>query len=425
MYRAIFLTVIVLLYNDAKAFNFSTLITEVISGKISQPKSKKQKCYIITGGPGVGKTSIISYLAEQGYATVKEAAQDVIKVGLSRGIKEPWLEQNFQNDISFLFDQRQSVAVKSASPIIFFDRGPIDSMSYMLLFNAERKDGVIKSAQYALNVPLYETTIFLIDDLGFCQKDEIRNESHNESIQISRRIKQDYLDLGFNIVHVPVATVQKRAEFILKHIGRDYTLGKPIMSCIKGQVKSPVGNKQKRYIITGGPSAGKTSIVKHLAERGYHVVEEAAAAVIRSEQAKGIDEPWVDPFFETQIACHYDLLERAAAAKNTPIVFFDRGTVDQVSYMLLLNLDYQKEVIKSTQRSIDQPFYETTVFLIDDLGFCLRNEGRKEPYEEAIRISRRIEQDYNDLGFNVVHIPVGTIEQRVDMIIKCINIEKA
>ena len=33
----------------------------------------------------------------------------------------------------------------------------------------------------------------------------------------------------------------------------------------------------RRYILTGAPGAGKTSILHGLAERGHHVVPEAAA----------------------------------------------------------------------------------------------------------------------------------------------------
>jgi len=46
----------------------------------------------------------------------------------------------------------------------------------------------------------------------------------------------------------------------------------------------------KRYILTGAPGSGKTSIILALQSRGYDVVEEAATAVIAAEQAQGNDE---------------------------------------------------------------------------------------------------------------------------------------
>ncbi|WP_261881219.1 ATP-binding protein, partial [Mycobacterium marinum] len=47
----------------------------------------------------------------------------------------------------------------------------------------------------------------------------------------------------------------------------------------------------RRYILTGTPGAGKTSIVRRLAELGHAVVAEAATDVILGRQARGEDEP--------------------------------------------------------------------------------------------------------------------------------------
>ncbi len=48
----------------------------------------------------------------------------------------------------------------------------------------------------------------------------------------------------------------------------------------------------KRFIPTGTPGAGKTSIIRELEALGHHVVDEAATAVIAREQALGEPEPW-------------------------------------------------------------------------------------------------------------------------------------
>ncbi|WP_279157967.1 AAA family ATPase, partial [Parabacteroides goldsteinii] len=39
----------------------------------------KTGLYVITGGPGTGKTSLIEELKIVGYQTVKEVARDIIK----------------------------------------------------------------------------------------------------------------------------------------------------------------------------------------------------------------------------------------------------------------------------------------------------------------------------------------------------------
>ena len=47
----------------------------------------------------------------------------------------------------------------------------------------------------------------------------------------------------------------------------------------------------KRYVLTGAPGCGKTSIIRWLEVAGYLVVEEAATDIIALRQAQGIAEP--------------------------------------------------------------------------------------------------------------------------------------
>ncbi|MFG2472620.1 AAA family ATPase [Streptomyces canus] len=84
----------------------------------------------------------------------------------------------------------------------------------------------------------------------------------------------------------------------LRHVSRSRVLAPPhrlqsprapLARCLH---KGPVGHQwaylttherhlsMRRYVLTGTPGAGKTSILQCLAEHGYEVVEEAATAVI-------------------------------------------------------------------------------------------------------------------------------------------------
>ena len=62
--------------------------------------------------------------------------------------------------------------------------------------------------------------------------------------------------------------------------------------------RSPAGRlSMRRFIMTGAPGSGKTSILRALENLGYAVVEEAATDVIAAHQAQGNREPWGDPPF--------------------------------------------------------------------------------------------------------------------------------
>ncbi|WP_168201229.1 AAA family ATPase [Qingshengfaniella alkalisoli] len=83
------------------------------------------------------------------------------------------------------------------------------------------------------------------------------------------------------------------------------------------------------FVVTGGPGAGKTSLITELARRGFHSTHESGRAIIREEMASGGDAlPWAD-----RMACAERMLERdlrthsAAQALSDPVIF-DHGIPD-------------------------------------------------------------------------------------------------
>lgn len=60
------------------------------------------------------------------------------------------------------------------------------------------------------------------------------------------------------------------------------------------------------FVVTGGPSAGKTSLITELTRRGFHTIPESGRAIIREEmQSGGAALPWAD-----RMACAERMLER-------------------------------------------------------------------------------------------------------------------
>lgn len=51
----------------------------------------------------------------------------------------------------------------------------------------------------------------------------------------------------------------------------------------------------KKYVITGGPGIGKTTVIELLASRGYVIVLEVARLITEEEKSKGSDIlPWLN-----------------------------------------------------------------------------------------------------------------------------------
>ena len=80
----------------------------------------------------------------------------------------------------------------------------------------------------------------------------------------------------------------------------------------------------KRYILTGTPGCGKTSILRCFEVAGYAVIEEAATDIIALRQAQGIAEPWTHPGFIEDIT-NLQKLRQMRIADVTEVQFYDRS----------------------------------------------------------------------------------------------------
>jgi predicted ATPase len=82
-----------------------------------------------------------------------------------------------------------------------------------------------------------------------------------------------------------------------------------------------------RFVITGGPGAGKTTILNALAERGYIYASESARAIIRERRASGLrPRPPLEQFGNDIL--HMDIARYRKTRVTDHPVFFDRGVVD-------------------------------------------------------------------------------------------------
>ncbi|HEY4514702.1 MAG TPA: ATP-binding protein [Candidatus Paceibacterota bacterium] len=167
----------------------------------------------------------------------------------------------------------------------------------------------------------------------------------------------------------------------------------------------------RKYVLTGGPGIGKTTLIDLLAMRGYRIVPEAARMIIKEEKLKGSNIlPSGDlEEFQRLVAERQIELEERSDAKE---IFCDRGIIDGYAYCKIGNVPIPKQIIDMGKNRYDK------VFLLSPLSQYNNDDIRIEHSTVAEDIHRTIASAYLEFGYHIIHVPVLSPEERVNYILK-------
>src|SRR3989344_8695451 len=164
--------------------------------------------YVITGGPGSGKTTTVNILKERGYKTTIEHARHYIDTQWVTGKSVEEIRANqlaFQRGIlAMQIDQEKSL---NPEAIVFLDRALPDALAYYRFLDLP----VDEKLTAALARTSYKK-IFILDPLPITP-DYARTEDAPAQKKIHALIVKVYESLGFPTVHVPVLPPEERVDF--------------------------------------------------------------------------------------------------------------------------------------------------------------------------------------------------------------------
>lgn len=164
---------------------------------------------VITGGPSVGKSTLLNELRKSGFAVVPEQATEVIKEGKIL----PWENRDlFQREV--LRRQLEAEApFHDSKDTVFVDRGVFDGEAYY------QCDGIEPPSVFKELSAMQYSKVLLLEPLGVFVQDGIRFENMEFTVLITQVLHEVYSEKGFEVIRTPAETVQRRLQFALSSIG--------------------------------------------------------------------------------------------------------------------------------------------------------------------------------------------------------------
>jgi len=164
-----------------------------------------------------------------------------------------------------------------------------------------------------------------------------------------------------------------------------------------------------RFVLTGAPGTGKTTVLT-LLSRSYATVPEPAREVI-SEHTASTGERTLD---DRPALFVEKLVERSMrdheAASDTGVTIFDRGLPDCAAYAVVFGLD-AGPVLEIATRN------ESPVFMIRPWReIYTTDELRQATFEQVEAFHTGLVDVYNRLGYETIDVPNTNPEERADFI---------
>ncbi|HBP28728.1 MAG: AAA family ATPase [Advenella sp.] len=172
--------------------------------------------FVLTGGPGSGKTTLINHLADMGYRCMPEAGRAVIRQQLNcGGVALPWADKTAYARRMHEHDMAAYQRACNMNGPVFFDRSIVDIIAYLQLEQLP----VPEPLQTAVSQCRYHTTAFILPPWPqIYRRDQERRQDLPTAIATYHAMMKTYLQYGYALVRVPRLPAAQRARFIVNAI---------------------------------------------------------------------------------------------------------------------------------------------------------------------------------------------------------------
>jgi predicted ATPase len=173
--------------------------------------------FVLTGGPGSGKTTLVEALKAAGFATAPEAGRGIIRDQVEIGGPAlPWQDPALFAELMLSWELRSYHAACEVSGPVFFDRGVPDTIGYLRLCGLPVPSHAVDAARKCR----YARRVFVAPPWPdiFTQDDE-RRQTFDEAGRTFGSVTGVYAELGYELVPLPLEPVEERVRFIIDAAG--------------------------------------------------------------------------------------------------------------------------------------------------------------------------------------------------------------
>ena len=167
--------------------------------------------------------------------------------------------------------------------------------------------------------------------------------------------------------------------------------------------------KLKRFVISGAPGSGKTTLINAIKEQDVFCFEEVSRSIISEAQQSGEEQPFLtDPLAFSKLLLSRRI-DQYKYPQQTKIHLYDRGVHDVIAYLEGIGKSYPNDF----NTKVQQLAYDKVFLLPPWKEIYTQDSERYETYEDAVDIHNHLVAVYKRFLMSVIEVPKVSVEDRI------------
>ncbi len=169
----------------------------------------------------------------------------------------------------------------------------------------------------------------------------------------------------------------------------------------------------RRVILSGGPGAGKTSLLAELSRRGYSTVSESARELISERMARG-DTPRPEPTEFARELLRRDKLKYVSLPAQGHFIFFDRSPIESLAMVQEATPLPEAQL----QAELASYCFHSPVFMLPPWEEIYRTDAERDhTFNHATQVHASLVRWYTKCGFSIHEVPKYAVAARAEHVL--------